>query len=150
MIFFDTVAFANLYVPERESAALRNLVDGEDEVYASELVRVELASVFHRRWREGRWSQADFLAAVRQFTADDSGGFWTWVPLNGAIIETAAKTYATLPSDKFLRSSDCLQLVTALQQNFSEIHNYDAQQASAAPALGLRPVAVGAYSSSAR
>jgi predicted nucleic acid-binding protein len=142
MIFLDTSAFAKLYVPEPESAALRNVVDAEDEVYASELVRVELASVFHRRWREGKWSQADFLAAVRQFAADDIGGFWTWAPLNSAIVEAAAKTYPTLPSYTFLRSSDCLHLVTAVQQNFTEIYTYDVQQTSAAPALGLKAIAV--------
>jgi len=114
MIFLDTSAFAKLYVPEPESAALRKLVEVEDEVYASELVRVELTSVFHRRWREGKWAQADFLAAVRQFSADDIGGFWTWVPLSSAIVEAATKTYTTLPVDKFLRSSDCIHLVTTI------------------------------------
>lgn len=142
MIFLDTSAFAKLYVPESESAALRRLVEAEDEVVASELVRVELTSVFLRRWREGKWSQADFLAAVRQFSSDDLGGFWTWVPLNSAIIEAAAKTYTTLPAEKFLRSADCLHLVTAVQQNFSEIYTYDVQQTAAAPSLGLNAVAV--------
>jgi predicted nucleic acid-binding protein len=142
MIFLDTSAFAKVYVPESESAALRKVVDAEDEVYASELVRVELASVFHRRWREGKWSHADFLAAIRQFTADDVGGFWTWVPLNSATVEAATKTYTTLPCDKFLRSSDCLHLVTAIQQNFADIYTYDIHQTAAAPALGLRPIAV--------
>jgi hypothetical protein len=142
MIFLDTSAFAKLYVSETESAALRKAVEAEDEVYASELVRVEITSVFHRRWREGKWSQADFLATVRQFSADDIGGFWTWVPLNGAIVEAAAKTYTTLPVDKFLRASDCIHLVTAVQQNFTEIYTYDTQQSLAAPALGLKAIAV--------
>jgi hypothetical protein len=142
MIFLDTSAFAKLYVPEPESAALRKIVEAEDEVYASELVRVELTSVFHRRWREGKWSQADFLAAVRQFSADDIGGFWTWVPLNSAIVDAAAKTYTTLPVDKFLRSSDGIHLVTAVQQNFTEIYTYDVQQTSAASALGIKAIAV--------
>ena len=142
MIFLDTSAFAKLYVPEPESAALQNVVDAEDEVCASELVRVELASVFHRRWREGKWAQADFLAAIRQFTADDVGGFWTWIPLNSAIVEAGTKTYTTLPSDKSLRSFDCLHLVTAIQQNFADVYTYDTHQIAAAPALGLRPIAV--------
>jgi predicted nucleic acid-binding protein len=142
MIFLDTSAFAKLYVPEAESAVLRKLVEAEDEVCASELVRVELMSVFHRRWREAKWSQADFLAAVRQFSADDLGGFWSWIPLNRAIVEAAAQTYTTLPADAFLRSSDCLHLVTAIQQNFVEVHTYDAHQTAAAAALGLKPIAL--------
>src|SRR5271163_2206805 len=106
MIFCDTSAAAKLYVPERESAAVRLLLEAEDEVCLSELARPELMGVFHRRLRERKWTQADFLAAVRQFSQDDLGGFWTWLPLSRPITEAAAMTYATLPKTVFLRSSD--------------------------------------------
>jgi predicted nucleic acid-binding protein len=142
MILCDTSAAAKLYVPERESAAMRNLLESEDEVCLSELARVELMGVFHRRLREKKWSRADFLAATRQFLNDDIGGFWTWLPLDQAIIDAAAKTYATLPGTVFLRSSDCLHLVTALSHNFAEIHTYDTHQSAAAAALGLKAVSV--------
>jgi predicted nucleic acid-binding protein len=137
MIFCDTSAVAKLYVPERESAAVRRLLETEDEVCVSELVRVELMGVFHRRLREGKWTRADFLAAVRQFSRDDLGGFWTWLPLDATIVEAAAKTYATLPETVFLRSADCLHLVTAVHHDFSEIYTYDGHQSAAANALGL-------------
>jgi predicted nucleic acid-binding protein len=142
MIFCDTSTIAKLYVPERESASVRRLVETEDEVCASELVRLELMGVFHRRLREGRWSRADFLAAIRQFSNDDIGGFWTWLPLDTPIIEAAAKTYTTLPDAVFLRSADCLHLITALHHNFTEIHTHDSHQSMAAAVLGLTPVAV--------
>jgi predicted nucleic acid-binding protein len=142
MIFCDTSTIAKLYVPERESASVRRLVETEDEVCASELVRLELIGVFHRRLREGRWSRADFLAAIRQFSNDDIGGFWTWLPLDTPIIEAAAKTYTTLPDAVFLRSADCLHLITALHHNFTEIHTHDSHQSMAAAVLGLTPVAV--------
>jgi hypothetical protein len=77
MILCDTSAVAKLYVPERESAAIRRLLEAEDEVCLSELARLELMGVFHRRLREKKWTRANFLAAVRQFTHDDIGGFWT-------------------------------------------------------------------------
>lgn len=142
MIFCDTSAFAKLYVPEPESAALRRLTDDEDEVCVSELARAELMGVFHRRWREGKWSRDDFLAAVRQFERDCVGGSWTWLLLDATIIEAAARTYTTLPAAVFLRSADCLHLVTAMHHNFSEIHTYDTRQTAAATALGLKPVVV--------
>jgi predicted nucleic acid-binding protein len=138
MIFLDTSAFAKLYVPEKESAALRQRTDAEDEIYASELVRVELMGVFHRRWREGKWSHADFLAAVRQFTADDIGGIWAWVPLDSTIVEAAAQSYTSLPMGTFLRAADCLHLITALRHNFTEIYTYDAHQTAAAGTLGIK------------
>jgi predicted nucleic acid-binding protein len=140
MILCDTSAAAKLYVPERESAAVRRLFEAEDEVCLSELGRLELMGIFHRRLREGRWTQADFLAAVRQFSNDDLSGFWTWLPLDKPIIEAAAKTYTTLPGTVFLRSSDCLHLVTALHHNFAEIYTYDTHQSVAAAVLGLKAV----------
>jgi len=140
MILCDTSAAAKLYVPERESAAVLCLFEGEDEVCLSELARLELMGVFHRRFREGKWTQTDFLAAIRQFSNDDISGFWTWLPLDKPIIEAAAKTYTTLPGTVFLRSSDCLHLVTALHHNFAEIYTYDAHQSVAATVLGLKAV----------
>jgi len=141
MIVCDTSAVAKLYVPERETAAVRQLLETEDEVCVSELVRVELMGVFHRRLREGKWTRADFLAAVRQFSRDELGGFWTWLPLGAPIMEAAAKTYATLPKTVFLRSADCLHLVTAIHHNFSEIYTYDGHQAAAAEVLGIKALA---------
>lgn len=51
---------------------------------------------------------------MRQFENDAVGGFWAWLPLDRVVIEAAAKTYLTLPDSVFLRSADCLHLVTAL------------------------------------
>jgi predicted nucleic acid-binding protein len=142
MILCDTSAVAKLYVPERESTAIRRRLEAEDEVCLSELARPELMGVFHRRLREKKWTRAHFLAAVRQFNHDDIGGFWTWLPLDQSIVEAAAKTYTTLPESVFLRSSDCLHLVTALHHHFTEIYTYDTHQSAAAPVLGLKAVTV--------
>jgi predicted nucleic acid-binding protein len=141
MIYCDTSAIAKVYVVEKESQAVRARLEAEDQVYASGLVRAELMSVFHRQLREKKWTRDKFMAAVRQFTNDDIGGFWTWLPLDAAIIEAAAKTYTTLPDTVSLRAADCLHLVTAVHSNFSEICTYDIQQAAAAAALGIKPVA---------
>ncbi|BET69333.1 hypothetical protein ASA1KI_42510 [Opitutales bacterium ASA1] len=142
MICCDTSTVAKLYVAELESRAVRLRLEAEDQVCVSDLVRVELMGVFHRRLREGKWTQADFNTAMRQFANDEIGGFWTWLPLDGRVVELAAKSFATLPAGVFLRASDCLHLVTALQHGFSEIHTHDRHQAAAASALGLVPVAI--------
>jgi hypothetical protein len=142
MILCDTSTVAKFYVFEPESAAVRQRLEAEDEVCVSELVRPELMGVFHRRLRQGKWTHADFLSAVRQFSADDIGGYWTWLPLDSAIIEAAATTYTTLPETVFLRFAACLHLVTALHHNFAEIHTHDKHQTDAATALGIKPVAI--------
>lgn len=131
---------AKLYVVEAESKAVRALLEKDDQRFVSDLVRIELMGVFHRQLREKVWSREKFDAAVRQFNTDDIGGFWTWLPLDAAIIEAAAKTYLTLPVPVFLRAADCLHLITGVHHNLPEIYTYDRHQTLAAPALGLRPM----------
>ena len=140
MIFCDTSAMAKLYVVERDSRPMRARLETEDQVFVSELARVELMSVFHRQLREKIWPREKFDAAVRQFNTDDIGGFWQWLPLDPTIIKAAATTYTTLTATVFLRAADCLHLITGLHSGFAEIHTYDKHQTAAAPALGLRPV----------
>jgi predicted nucleic acid-binding protein len=138
MILCDTSAVAKLYVPERESAAVRRRLEAEDEVCLSELARPELLGVFHRRLREKKWTRREFLASFNQFSRDDLAGFWTWLPLEKSITSAAAQIYATLPETVFLRSSDCLHLVTALHHRFTEICTYDLHQSAAALILGVK------------
>ncbi len=143
MIFCDTSAMAKYYVPESGSAAVRTRLDAEEQVLASELARAELMAVFHRRLREGTWRRADFQAVVRQFKKDDIGGQWTWMPLDSGIMEQVARTYDTLPETVFLRTADCIHLVSALQCGLAEIHTHDRHQALAAQPLGLEAVEIG-------
>ena len=140
MIFSDTSAIAKFYVVEKESLAIRARFEAEDQVLLSELARLELMGVFHRQLRERKWTRDQFQIALRQFANDDVGGFWSWLPLDTAIIEASGKSYATLPDSVFLRAGDSLHLFTAIHHNFSEIYTYDIHQTAAAIALGLRPV----------
>ncbi len=137
MVFCDTSTLAKYYVPEAESAAVQARLDREDRVALSELARAEIMGVFHRRLREKKWTKQDFQAVVRQFSRDDIGGYWSWLPLDAMIVEQSVKTYSTLPGDVFLRTADCLHLVTALHHGFSVIHTHDAHQIKAAASLGL-------------
>jgi hypothetical protein len=79
---------------------------------------------------------------VRHFSTDEVGGYWTWGPLEGGIVEQVVRTYATLPEDVVLRTADCLHLVTALPHSFTEIHTHDTHQHDGAGALGLTAVAI--------
>ncbi len=141
MIACDTSAVAKFYVPERESSAIRRLLERADQVCLSELARPEIMAVFHRRLSEGTWTQRDFVAALRQFQHDDLAGFWTWFAVDSVILRAAAEVFATLSPSVFLRSSDCIHLVTALHHGFTEFFTFDAHQTDAAAALGLTPVA---------
>jgi predicted nucleic acid-binding protein len=142
VLFCDTSTLAKYYVSEAESDAVRVRLDGEDHVVLSELARAELMGVFHRQLREGRWNRDEFQTVVRQFSADEGGGYWTWVPLDGGIVEHVVRAYATLPEGVFLRTADCLHLVTALRHGFTEICTHDSHQHDGAGALGLTAVAI--------
>ena len=142
MIFCDTSTLAKYYVPELETPVVQAKLDAEDRVCLSDLARTEMMAVFHRRFREKKWSRSEFLAAVRQFTKDDLAGFWTWAPLDRDLTREAAKVFTTLPESIFLRAADCLHLVTALRQGFSEIHTHDANQSKGASAVGLTPIRI--------
>jgi hypothetical protein len=91
---------------------------------------------------ERGWRRNAFLTVVRQFTTAERSGFWTWISLDGTIVQQAARADATLPHDVRLRTADCLPLVTALQQGFSEIHTHDRHQCDGARAFGLEAVAI--------
>ncbi|MFZ4116396.1 MAG: type II toxin-antitoxin system VapC family toxin [Chthoniobacterales bacterium] len=143
MIFCDTSTLAKYYVSERESAEVRLLFDQEDQVVFSELARIELMGVFHRRLREGKWNREEFLTVIQQFTRDDADDYWKWVPLESAILEQAIKIFSTLSEKIFLRSSDCLHLVTAMQHRMHQIYTHDSHQSEAASSFGLVPVRIG-------
>jgi len=142
VILCDTSTIAKFYVFELESAAVRDRLDAEDSVCVSELVRVELMGVFHRRLRDGKWSRDEFLNTAGQFAADDIRGYWAWLPLNTRILDAAAKTFTTLPTSVFLRASDCIHLVTAIHHDFAAIFTHDKHQTIAAATLGLEPVVI--------
>ncbi len=142
MLFCDTSTLAKYYVQEPESDAVRARLDAEDQVLLSEFARAELVAVFHRQLRERRWSRDEFATIVRQFSTDEVVGYWTWVPLDSGIIEKVVRSYPTLPEDVFLRAADCVHLVTALHQGFTEVHTHDAHQRDGAGALGLTAVAI--------
>jgi hypothetical protein len=143
VLFADTSSLAKYYVPEQNSAAIRERFDAEDKVLLSELARTELMAVFHRRLRERKWTRDAFFVTIRQFQADDLAGFWDWLPLDGDILWAAAQTYTSLPEDVFLRTADCLHLVTAVRHGFAEVHTHDAHQAKGAVALGISAVRIG-------
>jgi predicted nucleic acid-binding protein len=137
VIFCDTSALAKYYVPEAESAVLTARLNSEDAVVVSELARVELMNVFHRRMRERKWTRERFQVAAGQFSQDDALKYWTWLPLSSLIVGAATQLYLSLPESVFLCASDCLHLVTALHEGFEEICTFDRHQQTAAHALGL-------------
>jgi hypothetical protein len=89
-----------------ESAALAFRLDSEDAVIVSDLARVELLSVFHRRVRERKWTREQFQVTAGQFSLDDALNYWSWSPLSSLIVSAASQLYLSLPESVYLRASD--------------------------------------------
>ena len=51
MSYFDSAYIAKFYVDEPESDAVRHLAETLARVHCCALGRIEVAGVFHRKWR---------------------------------------------------------------------------------------------------
>jgi len=130
--YFDAAFIAKFYVDEPESAAVRNLAEGLGTVSCAVFGRLEVAAVFHRKWREQTFSRRAFEEVSDQFADDCNAGLWTWLPLTNDLVEAAAAAVRGLPRTVFLRSADALHLVCATEHGFAEIYSNDRHVLAAA------------------
>ena len=138
MSYFDSAYIAKFYLDEPESDAVRSLATELGRVYCSLLGRLEVASVFHRKRREGAFSDTAYREVTHQFDDDCAVGLWTWLPITAAIIESATVALNRLPKATFLRSADLLHIVTAIEHGLKDIYSNDRHLQIAARQLKLR------------
>jgi len=132
VIYFDTAYLAKCYVSEVGSEAVRALAAEHDRIACCELGSVELASVFHRKLREGEIDRAVFEVLFRQFQQDNADGLWKWLPFNSDLLQQVTTVLRTLPADCFLRSADAIHLTCASRNGFSDIYSSDRHLLAAA------------------
>jgi len=137
VIYFDSAYIAKFYLDESDSDAVRERAIAEGEICSCVLARIEVTSVFHRKWREKSRSLAEFLALIKQFEADCLANLWTWLPMSGAVVNAAAAKYLTLPDTIFLRSADAIHLACAAEAGFKELYSNDKHLLAAAGRFGL-------------
>ena len=109
MIYLDAAYIAKFYVDEPDSERVRAfLVTAQPAVSCVHAI-AEVASVFHRKLREGTVPQSDFDFFCAQFEADCEAGLWTWLPLSESLAHAARRKISKLPSTVFLRAADARQ-----------------------------------------
>ena len=138
MSYFDSAYIAKFYLIEPESDAVRRLAESLGSVCSNTLGRLEVASVFHRKWREGAFGDSAFKELSAQFDDDCAAGLWTWLPTSPALIEAASKAILKLPKTTFLRSADLLHIVLAREHGFKEIYSNDRHLLAAAKHFGVK------------
>lgn len=138
MSYFDSAYIAKFYLDEPESDAVRALAESLGRVCCNTLGRLEVASVFHRKWREGAFGESAFKELSAQFDDDCAAGLWTWLPVSPALIEAASKSISKLPKTIFLRSADLLHIVSAREHDIKEIYSNDRHLLAAAKYFGVK------------
>ena len=143
MSYFDSAYIAKFYLEEPESDAVCRLAESLGRVHCVAIGRVEVASAFHRKLREGGLGDASFRAVTAQFTSDCAHGVWAWIPVTSRLIELATRAMGGLPKSISLRSADALHLACAREHGLRDVYTSDRHMSAAAPHFHVRAIAVG-------
>jgi predicted nucleic acid-binding protein len=140
--YFDSAYIAKFYVDEPESNAVRQLAESLGRVHCSALGRIEVTSVFHRKWREGAFTEREFREVSAQFNDDCAAGLWTWLSVTDNLIATTAESVRALSKNITIRSADALHLVCAREHGLPRVYTNDRHMLLAASVFGVEAVAV--------
>lgn len=138
MSYFDSAYVAKYYLDEPESDAVRALAESLGRVCCSDFGRLEVNSVFHRKWRESAYGEPAYKEICAQFDDDCAAGLWTWLPINSNLIDAVSKSIRQLPKATFLRSADALHVVSARENGLNVIYSNDRQLLAASKYLGVK------------
>lgn len=137
MSYFDSGYIAKFYVDEPESNAVRHLAESLVRVHCCALGRIEVAGVFHRKWREGAFSEREFREVSAQFTDDCAAGLWIWLSVTDRLVANTAELLRTLSKRITIRSADALHLACAREHGLRRVYTNDRHMLRAAPAFGV-------------
>jgi uncharacterized protein len=140
--YFDSSYIAKFYLDEPESEAVRRLAEALGQVRCAIAGQVEVAAVFHRKFREGAFDARAFREVMAQFGDDCGENLWTWLPFTTALAARAAAAFARLPRPVFLRAADALHLICAQEHGLVEIYTNDRHMSAAARHFRLKPKTV--------
>jgi predicted nucleic acid-binding protein len=137
-MYFDTAYLAKLYILEPDSMLVRELAGDTEQVVCSGHGRVELAFIFHRKFRESVLEAVELAALMEQVERDTAGGFLRWLRNDMSQLESAARAALDLPQDCFLRAADALHLACARDHGFKTVYSNDKNLLAAARHFGVR------------
>jgi predicted nucleic acid-binding protein len=142
VIYFDSTYLGRLYVQEHGSGQVSQLAVERRGVTCCVIGQVEIASIFHRKFRENAISPDEYAELAAQLADDIERDVWRWLPVSQDLFDQARQAFALLASTVYPRAADALHLVCAREAGFSEIHTNDRHMLAAAPHFGLRGVNV--------
>lgn len=112
MIYFvDTSAITKIYHPEVGCEIMRALYRGSDEIWISELTRVEFASAIRKKLLSGVIGPAGHRVTYERFREDSASRFKV-LSLTSAVLECAEGLLGPSGVREPLRSLDAIQFAT--------------------------------------
>ncbi len=118
-IFLDTSALVKFYHEEEGTASLTTLIlNCRDDIFISELSKLEIISSFCRRFRNKEIDQASYQEAVEAFRDDLQR--YELVPLTDLVLQKAELIMLDLAPATGLRTLDALHLAAFILGDSSE------------------------------
>jgi predicted nucleic acid-binding protein len=109
MIFYlDTSSLVKLYVPERESVAIKQLAEAAEITATSRVAYVEARAAFARKRREQSINVKDYRTVIRDFDNDWESYFI--VDVSDLLVKTAGQ----FAEKHALRGYDAIHLASAV------------------------------------
>lgn len=140
--YYDTTYLLKLQIAEAGTAEVRAHAATVIEIHSAHHGRAEFASAAFRKVREGVATPADYQRLIAQFNADIAATIIVLLPLTDSILDRVEAAFATAAATTYLRAADAVQLATAAEHGFTEIHSNDKHLLAAAPLFGLLGVNV--------
>jgi predicted nucleic acid-binding protein len=140
MEYFDTAFLAKLYLNEPGSDSVRSAAADMDALACSVHGRVELAYVFHRKYREGAINRKGMMARLFLLEEDTAEGRIQWLPVGEALWKAAWESVTELRKKPPLRAADALHLVSASDNGFKRIYSNDRMLLGSAGHFGLQGI----------
>jgi len=111
ILFFDTSALVKFFHEEKGSEAVtRLIVSEENEIWISELTRIEFLSAIFRRFRNKEINDEQLKEVLRGF--EEQIAFFNIEPLGQAILREAEVLLVRYGKTRRLRALDAFQLGT--------------------------------------
>jgi uncharacterized protein len=108
ILYLDTSTLVKLYVPEAESAKIRQVVEAVEVVASSRLSYVEARAAFARKLRECGVTRRDYRTVLQDFDRDWQSYFI--VNVSDILVKVAAE----LAEKHALRAYDGIHLASAV------------------------------------
>lgn len=134
--YFDTSALAKWYLPERRSDDVEEYLRSVDQVWISDLTRVEMRSLLRRRRLETHLDAVDETRVYAAFRSHISDGYLNLLETTTDVHEDAIgilERTRNLP----LRSLDALHLAAARMRGTDCFATADARQRDVAETLAF-------------